>query len=57
MSQLQKLKSGSQKRKEKKEREKKQKEGSQVLTHFFTKKGEDKRLTTQGETPFLKYRF
>ena len=55
MSQLQKLKSGSQKRKEKKEREKKLKVG-QVLTNFFTKKGEHK-LTTQGETPFLKYRF
>ena len=47
MSQLQKLKSGSQKRKEKKEREKKLKQRSQVLTSFFTKKGEHKRLTTR----------
>ena len=47
MSQIQKIKSGSQKRKEKNEREKKLKQGSQVLTSFFTKKGEHKRLTTR----------
>jgi hypothetical protein len=50
--QLKKLKSGSQKRKVKKDRERRQKEGSQVLTNFFSKKGEHKRLNTQDETPF-----
>ena len=55
--QVTKLKSGSQKRKETKDRERRRNEGSQLLTNFFSKKGEHKRLNTQDGTPFLKDKF